>query len=117
MNKNKKPIIRAYVRVATREQITGPNRFDIHRETVARVRADFPPGTRVELVKMDDPQAPPIGTKGTVLYVDDIASLCMRWDNGSSLHVAYGEDIVRKIDTPPESAFDDGGCLKKFRDD
>lgn len=68
------------------------------RETVARVRAEFPPGTRVELVRMDDPQAPPIGTKGTVLYVDDIASLGMRWDNGSSLHVAYGEDIVRKID-------------------
>jgi len=67
------------------------------RETVARVRAEFPLGTRVELVKMDDPQAPPVGTKGTVLYVDDIASLCMRWDNGSSLHVAYGEDIVKKL--------------------
>ena len=97
MNRDKQPIVRAYARVATREQITGPNRFDIHRETVARVRAEFPPGTRVELVKMDDLQAPPIGTKGTVLYVDDIASLCMRWDNGSSLHVAYGEDVVRKI--------------------
>ena len=45
------------------------------RETVARVRAEFPPGTRVELVWMDDPQAPPIGTKGTVVRVDDIASL------------------------------------------
>ena len=67
------------------------------RETVACVRADFPPGTRVELIRMDDPQAPPIGTKGTVMRVDDIASLCMRWDNGSSLHVAYGEDVVRKI--------------------
>ena len=87
------------------------------RETVARVRAEFPPGTRVELVKMDDLQAPPIGTKGTVLYVDDIASLCMCWDNGSSLHVAYGEDVVRKIGSPADTAFDDGGCLKKFRID
>lgn len=68
------------------------------RETVARVRAEFPPGTRVELVCMDDPQAPPAGTLGTVLCVDDIASLCMQWDNGSSLHVAYGEDVVRKVD-------------------
>ncbi|MBE5791143.1 MAG: DUF4314 domain-containing protein [Clostridiales bacterium] len=67
------------------------------RKTVAHVRAEFPAGTRVELVKMDDPQAPPVGTKGTVLYVDDIASLCMRWDNGSSLHVAYGEDLVKKL--------------------
>ena len=72
------------------------------RETVARVRAEFLPGTRVELVKMDDLQAPPIGTKGTVLYVDDIASRCMRWDNGSSLHVACGEDVVRKIDGTEE---------------
>lgn len=87
------------------------------RETVARVRADFPPGTRVELIRMDDTQAPPIGTKGTVMRVDDIASLCMRWDNGSSLHVAYGEDVVRKIDSPSDTAFDDGGCLKKFRND
>lgn len=67
------------------------------KKTVARVRAEFPPGTRVELVQMDDPQAPPIGTKGTVICVDDIASLCMRWDNGSSLHVAYGEDRVQKL--------------------
>ena len=72
------------------------------RETVARVRAEFLPGTRVELVKMDDLQAPPIGTKGTVLYVDDIASRCMRWDNGSSLHVACGEDVVRKLDGTEE---------------
>lgn len=85
------------------------------RETVVRIRAEYPAGTRVELVKMDDPQAPPIGTKGTVLYVDDIASLCMRWDNGSSLHVAYGEDIVKKVDKA-EYAFDDGGCFKKLRD-
>ena len=102
MNRNKQPVVRVYARVATREQITGPNRFDIHRETVARVRAEFLPGTRVELVKMDDLQAPPIGTKGTVLYVDDIASLCMRRDNGSSLHVACGEDVVRKIDGTEE---------------
>ena len=97
MNRNKQSVVRAYARVATREQITGPNRFDIHRETVARVRADFPLGTRVELVKMDDLQAPPIGTKGTVLYVDDIASLCMRWANGSSLGVVYSEDECCKI--------------------
>ena len=70
----------------------------ISKEALQALRERFPKGTRVELVQMDDPQAPPIGTKGTVVRVDDIASLCMRWDNGSSLHVAYGEDVVRKID-------------------
>ena len=67
------------------------------RETVERVRRQYPSGTRVELVKMDDIQAPPIGTLGTVLGVDDTGSLLMKWDNGSGLNVVYGEDLVRKI--------------------
>ena len=67
------------------------------RETVEHVRRDYPAGTRVELLRMDDVQAPPIGTQGTVLGVDDTGSLLMRWDNGSGLNVAYGEDIVRKV--------------------
>jgi hypothetical protein len=46
---------------------------------------------------MDDIQAPPIGTKGTVTGVDDIGSIMVSWDNGSTLHVVYGEDICRKI--------------------
>lgn len=69
------------------------------KETVERVRRQYPKGTRVELVRMDDRQAPPIGTKGTVLGVDDTGSLLMRWDNGSGLNVVYGEDVVRKIDS------------------
>ena len=54
-------------------------------------------GTRVELVRMDDVQAPPPGTIGEVLAVDDTGSLIMRWSNGSGLNVVYGEDIVRKV--------------------
>lgn len=67
------------------------------RETVERVRRQYPTGTRVELVRMDDIQAPPVGTLGTVLGVDDTGSLLMKWDNGSGLNVVYGEDLVRKI--------------------
>ena len=67
------------------------------REIVERICREYPAGTRVELVRMDDPQAPPIGTLGTVLGVDDTGSLLMRWDNGSGLNVVYGEDIVRKV--------------------
>lgn len=69
-----------------------------NKETVDRIRREYPAGTRVVLVKMDDAQAPPIGTKGTVTGVDDTGSLLMRWDNGSGLNVVYGEDIVRKVD-------------------
>ena len=71
--------------------------FGISRETVARLRREYPIGCRVVLVKMEDVQAPPVGTEGTVRGVDDIGSIMVRWDNGSSLSVAYGEDICRKI--------------------
>lgn len=70
-----------------------------NKETVDRIRREYPAGTRVVLVKMDDAQAPPIGTKGTVSGVDDTGSLLMHWDNGSGLNVVYGEDIVKKIES------------------
>ena len=70
------------------------------KETVERLRRQYPAGTRVVLVRMDDRQAPPPGTKGTVLGVDDAGSLLMRWDNGSGLNAVYGEDVVRKADDP-----------------
>ena len=66
-------------------------------EVVERLRKEYPAGTRVELVQMDDPQAPPVGTKGTVLTVDDIGSVMVNWDNGCGLSIAYGKDVCRKI--------------------
>lgn len=68
------------------------------RETVERIRKQYPAGCRVELLRMNDVQAPPIGTKGTVTDVDDTASIMVNWDNGSRLNVVYGEDICRRCD-------------------
>ena len=67
------------------------------REEVARVREQYPQGCRVVLERMDDLQAPPIGTQGTVRGVDDTGSVMVDWDNGSGLHVVYGEDRCRRI--------------------
>ena len=67
------------------------------RATVERVRSEYPAGTRVILDEMDDVQAPPIGTMGTVVAVDDTASLIVDWDNGSGLNVVYGQDRVKKM--------------------
>ena len=69
----------------------------VRKEIVERLRKEYPAGTRVELIRMDDIQAPPIGTCGTVTGVDDAASIMVFWDNGSSLSVVYGEDLCRKI--------------------
>lgn len=35
------------------------------KKIVDEIKRQFPKGTRVELLHMDDMQAPPIGTKGT----------------------------------------------------
>lgn len=67
------------------------------RKTVERIRDEYPAGTKVELISMDDPHAPSAGTVGEVLGVDDTGSLMMKWTNGSSLSVVYGEDRVRKL--------------------
>ena len=72
------------------------NRFP-SRELVENLRKRYPVGCRVELVRMDDPQAPPIGTKGTVRGVDDIGSVMVAWDNGCGLSVAYGEDSCKVV--------------------
>lgn len=69
----------------------------IKHEVVERIKREYPVGCRVELCKMYDPQAPPIGTKGTVIAVDDTGSLIMRWDDGSSLNVVCGQDYARRI--------------------
>ena len=67
-----------------------------------KMMTEYPVGTRVKLIQMDDPQAPPAGTCGTVLGADDIGSLLVRWDTGSGLNVLYGEDEIVKI-CPPDS--------------
>lgn len=67
------------------------------REIVKWLKEEYVKGTRVELVDMDDPQAPPVGTKGTVTWVDDIGTIHVKWDNGSGLGAAYGVDVIRII--------------------
>lgn len=69
----------------------------ISKERLQALRERFKPGTRVELLKMDDVQAPPIGTRGTVVGVDDIGSIMVNWDNGSGLSIAYGEDECKVV--------------------
>lgn len=70
----------------------------MNRKIIERLRASFPQGCRVELMRMEDPQAPPIGTTGTVIAVDDIGTVHVNWDNGSGLGVAWGQDNCRRID-------------------
>ena len=62
------------------------------KEQIAALRERYPRGTRVELLGMDDPQAPPTGTRGEVMGVDDAGQLLVRWETGSSLSIILGVD-------------------------
>lgn len=61
-------------------------------------KASYTPGTRVELVSMDDPYSKlKPGDQGTVRFVDDIGSVFIKWDCGSGLAAVYGADEIKKI--------------------
>ena len=64
------------------------------------IRRQYPVGTRIILNRMDDSQAPPPGTKGTVAYVDDIGQIGVKWDTGSSLSLIPGVDSFEVLERP-----------------
>ena len=70
-------------------------------ETLAALRNQFPKGCRVKLIRMNDPYNHDLkpGAKGTVIAVDDLGTIFVAWDCGSSLGVAFGEDICARIDS------------------
>lgn len=72
---------------------------NISKETLAHLRAVYPAGARVELISMDDPYNTQLmpGVKGTVVSVDDIGTIHVQWDCGSSLGVVYGVDHCKLL--------------------
>jgi len=65
-------------------------------------RARYAPGTRVELVSMDDPYTTlKPGDRGTVQAVDSIGTVHIAWDCGSTLGAAFGADEIRLLTVIP----------------
>ena len=58
------------------------------RQGIEELRQNYPPGTRIELIHMDDKWAVAKGTRGTVTQVDDAGTIHMKWDNGRTLGLA-----------------------------
>lgn len=69
------------------------------RKIVEKIRREYPAGCEVVLDRMDDCQAPPVGTHGIVKAVDDTGSIEVAWRTGGGLRVVYGEDACHRIDT------------------
>ena len=67
------------------------------KEKIEMLRKRYPAGTKIVLEAMDDVQAPPVGTIGTVDGVDDEGSIMVTWQNGSSLSLIPGVDGFRKV--------------------
>lgn len=67
------------------------------RKKAEILKQRYPKGTRVQLIKMDDVQAPATGTLGTVIAVDDIGTILVQWDTGSTLGIVYDVDKCVKI--------------------
>ena len=67
------------------------------KEQIVALRQRYPRGTKVELLGMDDPQAPPTGTRGEVMGVDDAGQIFVRWETGSSLSLIPGVDSFRIV--------------------
>ena len=69
-------------------------------EQLKALRAQYPKGCRVRLNHMDDPYLFDLkeGVMGTVRYVDDIGTIHVSWDCGSSLGVVFGADSCTRIE-------------------
>lgn len=62
-------------------------------EELADLRSRYPMGSRVKLIRMNDPYRNlKAGSIGTVTHVDDIGTIHVAWDCGSTLGVVYGVD-------------------------
>jgi len=67
------------------------------REQIEALSRRYPTGTTVELIDMDNCQAPPAGTLGKIFGVDSMGSVLVKWDNGSMLSLIPGVDSFRIV--------------------
>ena len=75
-----------------------------HKDFVERMRNQYPPGTRVEVISLcNEEEHLKTGMKGTVMGVDDQPALLVNWDNGGSLSLLIGKDhfrVIQQEETP-----------------
>lgn len=68
------------------------------KQVLEQLRKQYPQGARVELIIMNDPYSKlKPGDQGTVIFVDDIGTVHINWDCGSTLGAAYGEDQIKGL--------------------
>lgn len=79
-------------------EVLNLNEYERQRRISESTKKLYPPGTRIELISMNDPYAPVTsGTRGTVKFVDSLGTIFPEWDNRRTLGVVPGEDSFRKL--------------------
>ena len=74
------------------------NEFERMSRLANHLKTKYPKGTRIMLIEMgDDPRPIPPHTKGTIEFVDDMATMHCTFDNCRRLGLIYGEDSFRKL--------------------
>ena len=72
--------------------------MDYSRKRIESIKQRYPEGTRICVDSMgDDPRPIEPGTKGTVIWVDDIGTVHCNFDNGRRLGLIVGEDSFHVI--------------------
>lgn len=94
------------------------NEFERLSRIAEQLKEDYPKGTRIVLLSMgDDPRPIESGTRGTVKFVDDLATVHCNFDNGRSLGLAYGEDRYRKLTEQENEEENNAICTEETTDD
>ena len=66
---------------------------ELTKSQVAALREQYPAGSRIRLIQMNDPYHPvPPGAEGTLAAIDDLGTFHVSWDNGRGLGLVPGED-------------------------
>lgn len=69
----------------------------LNENKINMIKKMYPAGTKVELIDMEDTQAPPMGTIGTIIFVDAIGQIHVQWENGSTLALNYELDEFKIV--------------------
>lgn len=94
------------------------NEFTRLSRMASHVKAEYPEGTRILLIQMgDDPRPIPPNTRGTVDFVDDLATVFCKFDNGRRLGLAYGADSYRKLTEQEIAEENNAICVEESTDE